>query len=393
MAAALTLLRDECGVLVEKWLPYRPMLIPLAAAWREIAHAAGPDEGARRGKLKRWFWCASFTGEYESSSASLAERDAPVLKAWLLGGQAPQVVAEFNWEPQRWRSVTSRQQGLYKATIALTLAGQPCDLHTGAPLTREVIEAKNIDDHHVFPRAYLRECGRGNDVDTVLNHCLIDRGTNTSIGKKAPSVYLSEIRDAAGDHLDHVLQSQMLPSGVGSSLSRDDYDAFLAERIETLFDAVLIRAGTGRPTERVDPYRARLDARIEATELQLRELIRAAAGGDPEALPAHVMQKASERIRNAARKQPGDGDLRQQPMRRILEYLDLRELQETITSKSLWDKFEAVFVTKEQLNSRIMQLAELRNTLRHSRTLSDIVTKDGEAAILWFTSVLQAPRQ
>jgi len=390
MAAALTLLRDECGVLVEKWLPYRPMLIPLAAAWREVAHATGPQEGARRGKLKRWFWCASFTGEYETSSASLAERDAPVLKAWLLGGQAPPVVAEFSWDPQRWRSVTTRQQGLYKATIALTLAEQPCDLHTAAPLTREVIEAKNIDDHHVFPRGYLRERGRGNDVDTVLNHCLIDRGTNASIGKKAPSIYLSEIRNAVGDHLDHVLQSQRLPSRVGSPLARDDYDAFLVERIEALGDALSIRAGTGRPNDQVDPQRARLDARIEAVELQLRELIRATVGDDPEALPPHVMQKAAERVRDAARKHPGDGDLRQPGMRRMLEYLDLRELQDTIISKRLWNEFEEVFVTKEQLNNRVMQLAELRNNLRHSRTLTEIVTKDGEAAILWFTSVLQS---
>jgi len=66
MAAGIALLRDQCGVLTSKWLPYRPMLIPLAAAWREVAEAAGPDVGAMRAKLKRWFWCACFTGEYES---------------------------------------------------------------------------------------------------------------------------------------------------------------------------------------------------------------------------------------------------------------------------------------------------------------------------------------
>jgi hypothetical protein len=66
MAAGIALLRDQCGVLTSKWLPYRPMLIPLAAAWREVAEAAGADVGAMRAKLKRWFWCACFTGEYES---------------------------------------------------------------------------------------------------------------------------------------------------------------------------------------------------------------------------------------------------------------------------------------------------------------------------------------
>jgi hypothetical protein len=40
-----------------------------------------------------------------------------------------------------------------------------------------------------------------------------------------------------------------------------------------------------------------------------------------------------------------------------------------------------------------MQLAELRNTLRHSRALSDVVVKDGEAAILWFGAALRRASQ
>ena len=46
MAAVLTLLRDECGVLTPKWLPYEPMLIPLATVWNEVA--ADDRSGARR---------------------------------------------------------------------------------------------------------------------------------------------------------------------------------------------------------------------------------------------------------------------------------------------------------------------------------------------------------
>ena len=190
MAAVLTLLRDECGVLTPKWLPYEPMLIPLATVWNEVEATTGPAHGAMRSKLKRWFWCASFTGEYESSSATLAERDAPVLKSWLTGGEEPQAVRAFEWDPERWRTVTTRQQGLYRATIALTLLQRPRDFHTGAPLTPELIEAGKIDDHHLFPRAYLRSVGKGDTVDSVLNHCLIDRATNIRISKQAPSAYL-----------------------------------------------------------------------------------------------------------------------------------------------------------------------------------------------------------
>jgi hypothetical protein len=53
---SLKLLRDECGVLVSKWVPYNTMLIPMAAAWSTVVAQPGPAEGARRSKLKRWFW-------------------------------------------------------------------------------------------------------------------------------------------------------------------------------------------------------------------------------------------------------------------------------------------------------------------------------------------------
>jgi hypothetical protein len=234
MAAALSMLRTQCGVLVSKWLPYRPMLVPLAVAWREIANATGPEQGAMRAKLIRWFWCASFTGEYESSSATLAERDGPVLRAWLVGGDAPPVVQDFGWNPDRWRTVTPRQQGLYRATIALTLSNAPRDFHTAAPLTSDLIDEQKIDDHHVFPRAFLRDLGRGRETDSVLNHVLIDRATNVRIGKNAPSHYLGEIRSVLGDGLDAVLASHELPVEADSSLARDDFDAFLTWRLDHL---------------------------------------------------------------------------------------------------------------------------------------------------------------
>jgi hypothetical protein len=54
----------------------------------------------------------------------------------------------------------------------------------------------------------------------------------------------------------------------------------------------------------------------------------------------------------------------------------------------LWPRFEAVFATKEALAKRFDQLAELRNSIRHSRHVTEIVRSDGNAALLWFTAVL-----
>jgi hypothetical protein len=389
-AAAVSLLRDECGVLAPKWLPYRPMLIPLATAWSEVTGASGPNAGAMRSKLKRWFWCAAFTGEYESSSATLAERDAPILRAWLRGGDEPPVVTGFNWNPQRWESVGTRQQGLYRATIALTLTRQPRDFHTGAPLTRELIEARRVDDHHIFPRSYLADIGSGEGGDSVLNRCLIDRNTNIHIGKKAPSVYLKEIRAALGAELDSVLASHMLPTGEQGPLCDDDFDGFLAWRTERLLDALLEHTGAvGAAPAPVDHKRAKLDARLEAVELALRELIVAKLDNEASLVPGHVRQTVNERVGAVSRKNPGHRLARDGRLSEQLDYFDLRDIQELIVAKPTWPLFENVFQTRELLDVRFSQIAELRNAIRHIRTVTDVMIKDGEAAILWFEQALR----
>jgi hypothetical protein len=344
-----------------------------------------------RSKLKRWFWCAAFTGEYESSSATLAERDSPVLRAWLNDGPEPPVVANFKWNPQRWETVSPRQQGLYRATLALAMTNQPRDFHTGAPLTRELIEAHRVDDHHVFPRAYLSETGLGGGTDSVLNHCLIDRQTNLRIGKRAPSIYLEEIRETLGAEFDKVLASQMLPTGPNSPLATDDFDGFRSWRIERLHDALVERTGSATTAvEQLDPQRARLNAKLEVAELELRELIMARLHGGADALPDHIQAKARERLEAAMRKDPARRIAGPPSLPEQLQYLDLRDLQELLTARTTWERFEPTFRNKEMLNVRFMQLAELRNAIRHSREVTAVMTKDGEAALLWFEEALAA---
>ncbi len=76
----------------------------------------------------------------------------------------------------------------------------------------------------------------------------------------------------------------------------------------------------------------------------------------------------------------------------MLEYADLRELQDIITARALWDNFSAVFPTKEQLGNRFSQLSELRNAIRHSRSVDEVTRRDGEAALAWFGQLLPGLR-
>ena len=172
-----------------------------------------------------------------------------------------------------------------------------------------------------------------------------------------------------------------------------DYDAFLTWRLERLDELLREQTGqTGPPVLQVPSHLRTLDTRIEEVELALRELIRNRLNGKKERLPSHVMQKVRERIDNASCKQPGLAQRASQDLATELQYLDLRDLEITITAKALWPEFAELFGTKEALSMRFGQLAELRNAIRHSREVTTIMRNDGEAALGWFREALAATR-
>jgi hypothetical protein len=56
-------------------------------------------------------------------------------------------------------------------------------------------------------------------------------------------------------------------------------------------------------------------------------------------------------------------------------------LQDTITNKALWPEFESRFGMREILVERFGQLAELRNCIRHSRTVDDVMSQPVRATM------------
>ena len=127
---------------------------------------------------------------------------------------------------------------------------------------------------------------------------------------------------------------------------------------------------------------------MEAVELRLRALIYEKLGEDAAQLPSHIVQKVNERISRALKKNAAMDAEHYATVAGMLEYFDLREVQDTIVAKWLWPHFEPAFATKESLATKFDQLAELRNGIRHSRTISDITRMEGEASVLWFNQVL-----
>lgn len=382
---------QEYGAVTSSFLPYVSIL-PVFAALRAHARTlpAARQLDARR-KLRHWYWASVFNNRYSGSVESTSARDFLDLKAWFDDETAePPLIAEF---AQRFRNLelrkeTKRGTSVYNGIFNLLVLQGARDWMTG-----DVPQHGDLDDHHIVPHAWGKKHIKGGFIGSILNRTPLTAETNRHVIKaRLPNAYLPELIEQNGEAtVRAILESHFISPTAFDILLRnpfgpDDFEAFIAERQRTLQDAIenlLIK-------ERLDlpPQLRELDAATEEVELAVRTTVETALSGDASHVPQHVLQKVDERIARAAKKSAALDTERYQMLAGKLEYFDLRELQDTITSKTLWPQFEPRFTTKEALITKFDQLADLRNGIRHSRAVSEIVRKEGEAAILWFRQVL-----
>ena len=395
LSRAIELLRhpQEFGAISSQYLPYVSIL-PAFAAAQASARALPPNRQLdAQHKIRHWYWASVFTNRYSGSVESTSARDFIDLRSWFDDGAAePALIAEFK---SRFRSLelrreTKRGTSVYNGIFNLFVLNGARDWMTGT-----VPQYGDLDDHHIVPKDWGKQHTLDTSIDTILNRTPLTADTNRNvINNRLPNEYLPELVEENGEPtVRATLESHFISPAAFAILLRDpftptDYEAFLAERQRTLQDAIqdlLVK-------ERLDlPPRLReLDAQVEAFELTLRSRISEALGGDPTNLPSHVLQRVDERIQVASKKNPALDADHYTTLGGKLEYADLRELQDTVTSKVLRPLFQSLFPNKESLVKRFDQVAELRNGIRHSRTVDEVTRKEGEAALLWFQQVLDA---
>ena len=394
LRSAINLLRHphEFGVSSSAYLPYVSILPAFSALQRRAATLPANRRLDAQRKIRHWYWASVFLSRYSGSVESTASRDYLDVTSWLDDDESePSLIGEFK---SRFRSLELRHEvrsgsSIYNGIFNLLVIRGARDWMTG-----NVPQVGDLDDHHIVPKDWGKQQGLGNQIDTILNRTPLTAESNRHvISDRLPNAYLPELIEENDEAtVRGTLESHLISREAFDILCRDpftpeDFDAFLAARQKAVLDAIeelLVK-------ERLDlaPELRTLDAEIEEIELSLRRLVLEVLGEDPSRVPEHVRAKVKERLENAARKNPALDSEHYQQLAGQLEYFDLRELQDTFSNKALWPEFEPRFKTKESLAARFSQLAELRNGIRHSRTVDDVTRKDGEAGLLWFQQVLK----
>ncbi len=183
---------DGFGVFAEKWLPGYG-LVPILAALRAEIEKHGLGEQARD-ELRRWYWCNVFMERYSSAVESKSRKDySEMTRHWFDTGAAPAVFDEaenlIGAPGFRVRGSASSASAVYSGIFCLLALRNARDWRRG-----EDIRLQELQDHHIFPQAYLKRHGieRKGTINTIANRTLISDETNGKIKDKAPAAYLND---------------------------------------------------------------------------------------------------------------------------------------------------------------------------------------------------------
>ncbi|RMD66644.1 DUF262 domain-containing protein, partial [Candidatus Parcubacteria bacterium] len=376
----------EFGAISSQYLPYVSILPAFAALQKVARELPAERQFVAQRKIRHWYWASVFTNRYSGSVESTTARDFLDVQAWFEDDTAkPALITEFRERFRRLdlRRETRRGTSVYNGIFNLLVLRGARDWMTG-----NVPQYDNLDDHHIVPRSWGKNHAFEASIDSILNRTPLTSDTNRKVIRdRLPNAYLPELIATNGERaVREIFETHLISSTAFEILLRDpftpeDFEAFIQDRQKTIQEAIedlLIK-------ERFDlePRLRELDERLETVELTLRSLISRTLENDPQRLPPHIAQKIRERLQTAAKKNPALDLEMYEKLDHLLEFADLRELEAILVSKSVWAQFADRFGSKPQLSTRFTQLAELRNSIRHSRTVTDIIRKDGEAALLW----------
>jgi hypothetical protein len=226
-------------------LPYRTQIVPLAAVFVTLGHAA-KTAGAQK-QIARWYWCGVLGELYGGAVESRFARDLPELVDYVRNGRIePKTVQDANLDANRLLSLRSRNSAAYKGIHALLMRSGCQDFRTGETITMQTFFDDSIDIHHIFPQKWCNDAGIDESIyNSIINKTAISAHTNRIIGGQAPSVYLARIQTDA--HLTKVELTKILAThGIHPELLYSDkFDQFFAQRGRAL--VTLIEDVIGKP--------------------------------------------------------------------------------------------------------------------------------------------------
>lgn len=244
-------LANQHYILSQSWMPSENMVIPVMMFLRQIKSFDRMNEEQRQ-FLEYWYWASVLSNRYSGSSNEIIIVDSTILQQ--IARREKITIRNYFarlrpliTEPSDLFSYTKKASAMYRGILNL-LGYDAKGLKDWSSTHTLSMDTSNLEDHHIYPKAYIiskpplegmKQSEAEQLMDCVVNRTLIPKILNIKIGKKAPSVYLSELEQKINPRLATCLTSHLIPEEMINEETWDTlFKLFLDERAKSIFSLI-----------------------------------------------------------------------------------------------------------------------------------------------------------
>ena len=383
-------LSNNMGAKIFEFVPYPSMISLLAYLYFKVPSRSLTKQMTE--KVHEWFWKAALSERYATSRETRMEEDRRLLFDKLLDESDVRVNYPIALDEEKIvKNKISTKSALRNAFFCMLAIRQPRHFKTNNIITLDYklcSEFNSPEKHHIFPRHFLQK----NKIEgeyLLSNFCFIPAELNKEILNKAPSDYFANYKRENPD-FEEALKAQLV--SYSEAIKDNDYKKFVHERSKAIFEeferllgSKILQVAGHNANKALDEIESLLRTLIDTTLLEK-------VGNDywSSAIPSDIKTKVQDKIAEYLRKNPSKTwlDLTTSDH---LSFCDIMEYSNIILKN--WQFFGEIFRSKFETEKRFVAFKDFRNAVKHNRDIDQVLQRDGEAALEWFSQVLRAVKR
>lgn len=360
-----------------EFLPYQGLIAVLAYYHYQSKNSTVISE--HQDEIDQWFWRVIVSDHWESTRQKKMSDDINLMDDIISGREItfnnPVTVTSDKLIEGNIKRSKSKMRNAFLCILAQK---RPRDWDDGTilDLSNNHYSRFDLEKHHIFPNAYLRQQGYSKkERKSLIDITFLPEKINNSIKDKAPHVYFDNIQDSHGEsEFSDLMESHLIPVHKESGIWDDNYETFLKERANLFMSEIKDLVGDFSGFE--EETTTSPSERVNNTESIVRDLIdRRLTEAEGKSYWNIIPNELAERVENRT------GDTDPSINRKRLDYVRINECGRIINL--FWSEFESVFPSKDDTEHHLNNLQAYKKELEEDNTVDRYTELDGKLAIQW----------
>ena len=239
MFAAADYFRTHLRIPVSNLLPYPALLILFTYFF--IRNNGNQPDSDQDKWLKQYFWWASLSERFGSSTNSRIEEDLDLMDKILEATPPSYQGKQVSLSLEDLKQTEFRAgNAACKAVLCLYTYFQPKSFKSDSIVNLDNSWLRQINSrnyHHFFPRGYLRKAGVPEEhANNILNITFVDADLNKRIIRaRPPSDYMKEFAEVNCE-IDSTMKTHLIDDLNTYGIWNDDYETFIERRGERVLE-------------------------------------------------------------------------------------------------------------------------------------------------------------